>query len=98
MTAEREAQLRASENLGYKMAREVFDELDATRADLAELVAALPVCQGYDANGKRCLARATVGSLTHEPERCDEHRRSWDTRECDWAAVLRRLAREGGGK
>ncbi len=38
MTAERETQLRANENLGYKMAREVFDELDAVRAELAHIL------------------------------------------------------------
>lgn len=85
MTAKREAQLRATENLGYKMAREVFDELDATRADLADLIAALPMCGNCD----QPSTRTCHGELFY----CDNPDHGWDGLEdTAWAPIIRRLA------
>lgn len=64
---------------------------------LQELVRSLPACQVMIDNGRFCLSPATCGSMSHAPDRCDEHRslaaRPERLVDCDWADELREAIR-----
>lgn len=68
----------------------------ASARDLAELLASLPHCRWkapeLDQYGQRvfCDRLAMCGTLSHEPEWCDEHRAASHVRDCDWADIIRR--------
>jgi hypothetical protein len=89
MTDERLSEIRwANHEYGetqQSWADELLAEIDRLRARCAALVAALPRCEHVD----QCSRPAVRGSLSHVPERCDEHARPRDTRECDWAELVR---------
>lgn len=79
----------------YEAIARLHRELDATRADLAELVGALPKC----AQNFRCEHLATrVLGFVYCCDVCFGQRDPEPHNELPWAPVLRRLAREGGGK
>lgn len=69
---------------------EILAERDSARADLAELVAALPKCSF-------CDKPATRDGNEFARHLCDDSHGMWGAApELPYAGVLRRLAREGG--
>lgn len=62
-----------------------------------ELLDALPGCQEPNDRGV-CGKPAVWGTVSHEPERCDEHRTPSTFREAQWADPARALREAIGGE
>lgn len=95
MTEEREAEIRAFVDRhpnGYY--GELARELDATRADLAELVAALPRCEtdGCEAPAMRWDDEFHIGLTCDDPHHDPP---CFSGSDVPWAPLLRRLAAKG---